>query len=323
MAVLASPFPLVTVVGPTGSGKSELALRIAAEFSGEIVNCDSLQLYRYLDIGTAKLPPGERRGIPHHLLDILDPDQVYTAGEYIRAARPLVAGIAARGCLPVVSGGTGFYLRALLEGLFPGPGRDDGLRARLVRREARHPGWLHRTLARFDPRSASRVQPLDIQKLTRALEVLFLTRRPLSSWFEQRPEPLTGFRVLKLGLDPPRQDLYAHLSRRAAGMFAGGLIEEVRRVLERGFPPASKALEAVGYKQALQVLKSEIQIQEAVESTCLDTRHYAKRQWTWFRRDKEIIWLHGFGADSVVQERALSQVRELVGNSPSIPVLNS
>ncbi|HVX65573.1 MAG TPA: tRNA (adenosine(37)-N6)-dimethylallyltransferase MiaA [Bryobacteraceae bacterium] len=319
----ASQFPLVAVVGPTGSGKSDLALRIAREYAGEVVNCDSLQLYRYLDIGTAKLRPEERGGIPHHLLDILDPDQVYTAGEYVRTARPLVAAIARRGRLPVIAGGTGFYLRALLEGLFPGPGRDERLRARLVGRESRHPGWLHRSLLRFDPVSAARIQALDIQKLTRAVEVLLLTRRPLSVWFEQRPEPLTGFRVLKLGLDPPRQQLYARLNGRAAAMFAGGLVEEVRQILARGFPPESKALEAVGYKQALRVLKDEIQIPEAIDLTCRDTRHYAKRQWTWFRRDPETIWLQGFGSDEAVQRQALAEVLALLSNSTPIPIRNS
>ncbi len=309
--------PLVAVVGPTGSGKSDLALRIAAAFPGEIVNCDSLQLYRYLDIGTAKTPLQERRGIPHHLFDILDPDQVYTAGEYARAGRPLLARIASAGRLPVVVGGTGFYLRALLEGLFPGPARDDRLRARLVSREVRHPGWLHRTLGRFDPGSAARIQAADVQKLTRALEVLLLTRRPLSAWFEKRPEPLAGFRVLKLGLDPPRQALYARLEERTEAMFAGGLIDEVRGVLERGFPQSSKALEAVGYRQALQVLRSEFSVNDAVELTKRNTRQYAKRQWTWFRRDPEVIWLQGFGTDPAVQECALARVGELVGESPS------
>ncbi len=182
MAPGAQQFPLVAIVGPTGSGKSDLALQIAAEFRGEIVNCDSLQLYRYLDIGTAKVPLAERQSIPHHLLDVLDPDQVYTAGEYARAARPIVREIADRGRLPVVAGGTGFYLRALLDGLFSGPGRNDALRRRLAGRERRHPGWLHRTLTRFDPPSANRIQPADVQKLIRAVEVLLLTRRPLSAW---------------------------------------------------------------------------------------------------------------------------------------------
>ncbi len=220
---------LIAVVGPTGSGKSELALRLAEECRGEIVNCDSLQLYRYLDIGTAKVPPSGRRGIPHHLLDVLDPDQVFTAGEYARAARQVLGEIAGRERLPIVVGGTGFYLRALLEGLFPGPRRDERLRARLTLREQRHPGWLHLVLTRFDPASAAKIHASDVQKAVRAVEVLLLTRRPLSSWFGERRDPLEGFRVLKLGLDPPRQALYDRLDARSERMFAGGLIEEIEQ----------------------------------------------------------------------------------------------
>jgi tRNA dimethylallyltransferase len=301
---------LVAVVGPTGSGKSELALEIAAEINGEVVNCDSLQLYRHLDIGTAKLPPEERRGIPHHLLDILDPDEVFTAGEYARLARPLLGEIAARGGLPVVAGGTGFYLRALLEGLCPGPGRDQGLRDRLQRREKRHPGWLHALMRRHDPASAARIHPEDAQKLVRAAEVLLKTRRPLSSWFGEGRDALAGFRVLKLGLDPSREDLYRRLDERCARMFEGGLIDEVRRVLDMGYPPSSKALESHGYRQALQVISGELDLSEAVYYAQRNTRRYAKRQWTWFRRDPEVRWLRGFGSDPHVHEQALALVRE-------------
>lgn len=314
---------LVAVVGPTGSGKSDLALRLAEEFNGEVVNCDSLQLYRYLDIGTAKLPPAERRGVPHHFLDVLDPDQVYTAAEYAREVRPLLTRIADAGRLPIVTGGTGFYLRALLEGLFPGPGRDERLRARLTRREQRYPGWLHRFLTRCDPPSAARVPPLDIQKLTRAAEILLVTRKPISAWFAVQPDPLTGFQVLKLGLDPPRQALYERLDFRAGAMFGSGLVEEVRAVLERGFPPGSKALEAHGYKQALKVILGEIGLSEALELTRRNTRRYAKRQWTWFRRDKQILWLPGFGSDPVVFESALARVREALSGFPDNPFQNS
>ncbi len=298
--------PLVAVVGPTGSGKSALAMRLAREFRGEIVNCDSLQLYRYLDIGTAKPLPGERGDIPHHLFDLLDPDQVFTAGEYARAARPLLGQIAARGRLPILAGGTGFYLRALLEGLCPGPPRSDSLRARLARRESRHPGWLHATLARFDPGSAARIHPADVQKLIRAVEVLLTTRRPISAWFERGRDPIAGFRALKLGLDPPRNALYERLDARLDAMFAGGLLEEVRCVLSLGFPSTSKALEAHGYKQAAQVLRDELDLKDAVLLAKRNTRRYAKRQWTWFRRDPEVRWLHGFGDDPAVRQAALA-----------------
>lgn len=306
--------PLIAVVGPTGSGKSGLALSLAREYGGEIVNCDSLQLYRYLDIGTAKVLPSQQGSIPHHLFDMLDPDQVFTAGEYARAARPLLREIAARGRLPIVAGGTGFYLHALLEGLFPGPQRSERLRARLARREAKHPGWLHSLLARFDESSAARIHPGDAQKLIRAVEVLLVTRRPLSSWFEEGRDRLEGFRVLKLGLDPPREALYERLDTRLEHMFAAGLLDEVRYVLSLGFPPASKALEAHGYRQALQLLYGELDLLEALAAAKRNTRRYAKRQWTWFRRDAAVLWLKGFGEDPQVQREALQRAGAFLGN---------
>jgi tRNA dimethylallyltransferase len=312
------PRALVAVVGPTGSGKSELALRLAEECRGEVVNCDSLQLYRYLDIGTAKVLSTDRRGIPHHLFDLLDPDRVFTAGEYARAARPLLSEIAARGHLPIVAGGTGFYLRALLEGLFPGPPRHERLRARLARRESMHPGWLHALLARFDAPSAGRIHPADVQKLIRAVEVLLSTRRPLSAWFAEGRDPLQGFRVLKLGLDPPREALYERLDRRLEEMFAAGLLEEVRQVLALGFPAESKALEAVGYKQAIQVLKGEFGKNDAIILAQRSTRHYAKRQLTWFRREPEVIWIPGFGDTDAVQQEALARVSEFFSALPAL-----
>ncbi|HOQ44282.1 MAG TPA: tRNA (adenosine(37)-N6)-dimethylallyltransferase MiaA [Bryobacteraceae bacterium] len=305
--------PLVAIVGPTGSGKSELALNIAAELDGEIVNCDSLQVYRYLDIGTAKVLPHERRGIPHHLLDLLNPDEVFAAGEYARLARPLLREIAARGRLPVVAGGAGFYLSALIDGLFPGPTRSDKLRRRLARRERNHPGWLHRLLARYDPPSAGRIHATDVQKLIRAVEVLLETRRPLSSWFAEPRDALEGFRVLKIGLDPPRDALYERLNARCARMFESGLLDEVRRVLDMGYPPDSKALQSHGYRQAVQVLEGTLDLKKALYIAQRDTRRYAKRQWTWFRRDQEIRWLRGFGDDPEVLEGALKEVREFLG----------
>ena len=306
MAEAPQLLPLVAVVGPTGSGKSALALRLARSFRGEIVNCDSLQLYRYLDIGTAKPLPAERGGVPHHLFDLLDPDQVFTAGEYERAARALLPQIAARGNLPIVAGGTGFYLRALLEGLCPSPPRSVHLRARLARRESLHPGWLHATLGRFDRASAARIHPADVQKLIRAVEVLLSTREPLSAWFERGRDPIAGFRTLKLGLDPPRDALYARLDARLDDMFSGGLLDEVRNVLSLGFASTSKALEAHGYKQAIQVLRAEIGLQEAVILAKRNTRRYAKRQWTWFRRDHEVLWIQGFGDEPATQQAALA-----------------
>jgi len=301
--------PLLAVVGPTGSGKSELALSLAESFPGEIVNCDSLQIYRYFDIGTAKLSYAERRGIPHHLLDVADPDELFTAGDYLRLARPLLTEIAARGRLPIVVGGTGLYLRALLGGLFPGPAREPALRERLASREAGRPGSLHRILRRLDPPSAARIHANDTRKLIRALEVCLLERRPLSSLFAEGRDPLPGFRVLVVGLDPPRQALYHRLDERCRRMFAGGLAEECRAILARGFARSAKPFDAFGYRQALALLCGQCSLEQAVEDAQRATRRYAKRQWTWFRREPGVEWFAGFGEDPNLQAAVGERVR--------------
>ena len=295
---------MVAVAGPTGSGKSDLALLIAEEFNGEIVNCDSLQVYRHFDIGTAKLPVSERRGIPHHLIDVVDPDQLFTAGEYARMARAAIAGIAARGRLPVIAGGTGFYLRALLDGLFEGPSRDQTLRDRLAARESRRPGSLHQLLTRFDSEAARKIHPNDVPKVTRALEVCLLVRRPVSDLFREGRHGLRGYRTLKLGLLPDREALYARLDRRCAAMFESGLVDEVRRILALGFAPTSKPFESHGYKQALQLIHGELNPREALFYAQRNTRQYAKRQLTWFRRETGLVWLKGFGETEEIREAA-------------------
>lgn len=305
---MVSEFPLVAVVGPTGSGKSELALSIAEACQGEVINCDSLQIYRYFNIGTAKLSPQEMRGIAHHLIDIADPDEVFTAGEYTQRARAALAEITGRHRLPVVAGGTGFYLRALLEGLFAGPEREPALRERLAARERRRPGSLHRLLGRFDTAAAARIHPHDIPKTIRALEVCLLARRPMSEMFREGRDALRGYRVLKLGLDPDRAALYRALDERCARMFASGLVEEVRAILDRGFSPRVKAFESHGYKQALQMLSGELTPEQALEEAQRNTRRYAKRQMTWFRRESGIEWLQGFGNDPAVRQAALDCV---------------
>ncbi|MGC8793173.1 MAG: tRNA (adenosine(37)-N6)-dimethylallyltransferase MiaA [Bryobacteraceae bacterium] len=311
--------PLVAIAGPTGSGKSELGLYLAEKFGGEIVNCDSLQVYRYFDIGTAKVPPEHRRGIPHHLIDILDPAETFTAGEYARRARAVINEIAARGRLPLVVGGTGFYLRALVDGLFPGPTRDDDLRKRLAERERRRPGLVHRLLRRLDPASAARIHPADLHKLVRALEVCLLTGRPLSEWFSEGRQPLEGFRVLKIALNPPRQELYRRLDERCARMFEQGLIEEVRRILAMGYPETIKPLEAHGYRQALQVLRGELDIKKALYYARRNTRRYAKRQWTWFRREPGVVWLDGFGDQPETRDAAVQLVSRFLSEQQCDP----
>jgi len=301
--------PLVAVAGPTGSGKSGISLDLAEVFNGEIVNCDSLQVYRHFDLGTAKLPMEQRRGIRHHLIDIVNPDALFTAGEYARLARQSIAAIAQRGRLPILAGGTGFYLRALLDGLFEGPERDQPLRDRLSARELRRPGVLHRLLKRFDSAAAGKIHPNDVPKVTRALEVCLLTRRPVTELFRQGRDALRGYRTLKLGLLPGRDALYERLDLRCAQMFEGGLVEEVRHILSLGFPTTCKPFESHGYKQALQLVHGELGPRDALFYAQRNTRNYAKRQITWFRREPGLVWLKGFGDEPRVREMAVEHVR--------------
>jgi tRNA dimethylallyltransferase len=306
---------LIAVVGPTGAGKSALALDLAEALSGEIVNCDSLQFYRGFDIGTAKTPVSERRGIPHHLFDVLEPQNGYSAGDYARDARAVLAGIAARGRVPVVVGGTGFYLRALLEGLPGLPGRNEALRADLAKREQARPGVLHRLLKRLEPGASARIHPNDVQKLIRALEIRVLT----GGAPPESGEPLRDYRVLKIGLDPDRAQLFARLDARVQAMFSGGLVEEVRGLLERGATGMEKPFESLGYKQALQHIRGQVTLEQAIESTQLETRQYAKRQWTWFRRDAEVQWLKGFGEACVGQTIGLCRLSQTTEPERRVP----
>jgi tRNA dimethylallyltransferase len=302
--------PLIVVLGPTGSGKSELALRIAETFSGEIVNADSVQLYRGFDIGSAKLPLGARRGIPHHLIDILSHWAVCTAGEYASMARAAIGEISARNRLPILAGGTGFYVRALLDGLFPGPSRDQDLRADLSRRDVRRSGFLHRALRRFDPAAALRIHPHDRNKLMRALEVCLLTRRPITEAFAAGRDPLKGYIPLKTLLDPPRSGLYWKLDERCAAIFSGGLVEEVRSLLAQGVQPEAKPFESIGYKQALRVARGELSPDDALAEMRRDTRRYAKRQMTWWRRESSLTRVSGFGTDETVVRSILNTVSQ-------------
>jgi tRNA dimethylallyltransferase len=299
---------LVAIVGPTASGKSALALFLAERLGGEIVNYDSLQLYRHFDIGTAKPPDEERRRAPHHLLDVLEPAQVCSAGEYARQAAGIIGGILGRGRLPVLAGGTGFYLRALLQGLFAGPPRDEQLRQRLRERgRARPSGYLHRLLRRLDPASAARIHANDAPKLIRAIEVSLRARRPMSALFHEArgQSALAGIHARKIGLDPPRRLLYERINHRAARMFEAGLVEEVRGILASGVAPQAKPFESVGYKEALGVVQQRITPAEAIEATQFRTRHYAKRQMTWFRRERDVHWLRAFGDDPAARQAAL------------------
>ena len=303
---------LVAVAGPTGSGKSELALRLAERFGGEIINCDSDQVFRYFNIGTAKLQENQWRGIPHHLIDAREPDQVFTAGDFARNARIVLHEITGRGRLPIVVGGTGFYLRALVEGLAPGPARDAGLRERLAAREARRPGAVHRLLRRFDAAAAARMHPNDVPKAMRALEICLRARRPAAEVFAGGRDALAGYRVLKIGLFPDREELVARLEARVEAMFAGGLVEETEAILARGVPAGAKPFESIGYKQALQVVRGELSVKDAVFYSKRDTRQYAKRQMTWFRQEPGLEVVRGFGDQDEVVAKVMARVEELV-----------
>jgi tRNA dimethylallyltransferase len=305
-----SQTPLIVVAGPTGSGKSTLALRICEDFSGEIVNCDSLQLYRGFHVGTAKTPESERRGIRHHLLDVLDPSGGYSAGEYARVARTILEEISSRQRLPVVVGGTGFYLRALLDGLPILPESDRRTRERLMAREQRKSGSMRRLLTRLDPSAAERIHPNDTQRVMRAVEIRLLSGQSSPPALET--EPLSGYRVLKLGLDPERSLLYKLLDARTLQMFADGLVHEVETLLAQGCSGEEKPFESLGYRQALAFIRGETTLERAIYLTQLETRHYAKRQWTWFRRDPTIQWLSGFGNSLPVIEQCSRILRRFL-----------
>lgn len=301
---------LVALPGPTGSGKTALSLALARRFEGEIVSCDSVAVYREMEIGTAKPSPGERGAIPHHLIDVLPPDRFMTAGDYARQARAAVGGIAGRGRLPIVSGGTGLYLRALLDGLFAGPQRSEEIRARLRGSAERHrPGWLHLLLRRLDPAAAERIHANDQPKLIRAIEVCLGARQSLTEAWQSGRNPLTGFRILRIGLDPPRGELYRRINARAAEMFARGLVAETRGLVAK-YGDGPRAFESLGYRQARAVLRGELSEAEAVAATAQGHRNYAKRQLTWFRGEPEVQWLAGFGDDPAIAAQAVELVQQ-------------
>lgn len=299
-----SDAPLVVVAGPTASGKTALALALAEQFRGEIVSCDSVAVYRGMEIGTAKPTLDERARMPHHLIDVAEPDEPCTAGDYSRLAREAIAGTTQRGALPIVAGGTGLYLRALLDGLFAAPQRREPLRAKLRAKAEQHGApHLHRILARLDPAAARLIHANDTPKVIRAIEVTLTAREPITRQWEQGREPLTGYRVLRLGLNPPRAELYARINRRAAEMFDRGLVEETTQLVETyGFE--CRALTSLGYAQAVAVLREEMTRDEAVAAAAQGHRNYAKRQLTWFRKDTAIHWLAGFGSDEDIQAEA-------------------
>jgi tRNA dimethylallyltransferase len=295
-------YPAVAVIGPTGSGKSRLGLELAARFRGEIISCDALQIYRHMDIGTAKASGEERRAVAHHMLDLIEPCESFSAGDYQRLGRKAMGDIRSRDRIPFVVGGSGFYLRALIEGLFEGPGRNEALRTRMRGMINRYGARrLHRVLRRVDEESATRIMENDSERVIRALEVFFATRSPMSRWQRKPRETLRGFRWLKLGISWPRETLYDRIDARVEEMIHAGFPEEVRSLLER-YSINCQSLKAIGYSQMAEYIAGSCSMQEAVEDTQRASRHYAKRQLTWFRSDPEIIWLDGSDWDALVEE---------------------
>jgi tRNA dimethylallyltransferase len=311
MKSAASPSPLVAVLGPTASGKSALAVWLAQRFGGEVLACDSTQLYRGFDIGTAKPSSAERSRVPHHLLDVLDPTEEASAGAYRDLAVVVLNDLRARRRLPVLTVGTGLYLRALLEGLADLPQRSEALRERLRSSTEKHsPGHLHRLLQRLDPVAAKRIAPADGQKLIRAIEVCLLARKPLTEVHRAGKAPLPGWRALKLGLQPARDALYERIHARTDKMLAAGWLDEVRRLLESGLSPAAKPFDFIGYRQLRAVLEGQCTLVEASAAIQQATRRYAKRQITWFRKESNVHWLRGFGDDPEIQRAAFHWLRE-------------
>jgi tRNA dimethylallyltransferase len=312
---------LVVILGPTCSGKSTLAISLAQRFSGEVISCDSVAVYRHFEIGTAKPSQEDRGRIPHYLIDVAEPGETFTAGEYARQARAALREIPTRGHLPIVVGGTGLYLRALLEGLFPGPQRSDELRERLrARANEKGQDYLHRLLRRLDPEAASNIHANDAAKLIRAIEVCMATRAPMSEvWQERGRDPLRGFRILRIGLNPPREKLYERINVRAARMFRDGLIAETQSLLQRfGDAREITPMHSLGYQQAQQYLRGELTLARAVTAVQQGHRNYAKRQMTWFRREPDVAWLEGFGDDATIEEQAAAMVASELRVSSSV-----
>lgn len=306
--------PVVAIVGPTASGKSELAVYLAEQFNGEIVNYDSVQIFRHLNIGSAKPSSAERERVPHHLIDIREPAEVYTAGQYQHDGRQVLQDITRRGKLPVLVGGTGLYLSALKEGLFSGPQRSEFWRSRLeALAEKKGREHLHRLLTRLDPTAASRIMPRDKPKIIRAIEVRLQTGKSLTDHLQEKPRnPMEGYMFHNIGLNPPREELYARIDDRVVRMFKAGLVSEVRALLEGGLPRDAKALEAIGYRQVLGYIDSCNRRDETIRIIQRDTRRYAKRQLTWFRRQTDVKWFNGPGDKSDIKEMVRDCVQQLL-----------
>ncbi len=307
---MSARLPLVAIVGPTATGKSALGLALADEFGGEIVSCDSTAVYRGFDIGTDKVPVSEQRGIPHHMVDVAEPTEEYSAARYAREAAQVIRGISARGRLPILVGGTGFYYRALTRGLFDGPARNEPLRRRLERvAERRGPERLHRWLASVDPGSAQRIQPRDVKRLVRALEVWLMTGRPLTDHFAETKAPLPEYDVTAFALRISREETAERVSRRVDQQFARGLLNEIRWLLARGVPETALPFTGLVYRQALEHLDG---VRDEAETRALivrENRQYSKRQLIWFKKEPNLQWIHAAGEGSETFDTVAAAIR--------------
>ena len=310
---------VIAIVGPTASGKSTLGIEVALQLDGEIINCDSVQVYRGIEIATAKVPFAERRGVPHHLLDFVSPDINYTAGDWAREAIATIEEVQRRGQTPILVGGTGLYLRAFRNPFFPSPQTSSDLRHRLnTLRERRGALHLHKLLRRLDPESALELYARDWPRVQRAIEVRLQTGKAMSSQKAGRPDPhqsAVGLRLVVL--NPDRAELYRRINERTEKHFAAGLVEEVKNLLARGVPPYSNALGAHGYRRVVEYLEGKRDLESAIGQTKLDVRHYAKRQLTWFRREPQATWFDGFGEDAAIQTAVLDFLQGGLGNEVS------
>jgi len=302
--------PVIAIVGPTASGKSTLGIEVALQLDGEIINCDSVQVYQDIQVATAKVSLEERKGVPHHLIDFVPPAINYTAVEWAREATKTIEEIEARHRIPLLVGGTGFYLRALRRPFFVSPQTDESLRLRLNRMREQHGAeYLHRVLRRLDPRAAAQLYPRDWPRVQRAIEVCLQTGRSIVDQKDDRPEAHESARRLRiLALNPPREELYARINERTEAHFNAGLVDEVRELLARGVPANSNALGAHGYRRVVEYLEGKRSLESAVEQTKLDVRHYAKRQLTWFRHEAGVEWFAGFGEEKTVLDSVLEAV---------------
>ncbi|HEY7825190.1 MAG TPA: tRNA (adenosine(37)-N6)-dimethylallyltransferase MiaA [Candidatus Acidoferrales bacterium] len=308
---MGAPPLLVVILGPTASGKSTLGMRLAQETGGEILVCDSTQVYRYFDIGTAKASAAERQGVPHHLVDLVEPEEVFTAGDFRRCAVAVLDDLRQRKVLPILTAGTGLYLRALLEGLSDAPGRSEELRARLREKAVRRgPQHLHRILSKLDAETARRIAPRDTQKIIRAIEMRMLAGKPISEIHAAGRSPLEGYTVKKIGLLPPRPALYTRIHARTAAMLESGWAEEARGLMARHISAHAKPFQFIGYPEMLAHIEGRLPLEDAARQIEQATRRYAKRQITWFRKELGVEWVHAFGDSQEAFSAALRLVRE-------------